>query len=592
MELITYLFYVVLIFVCIYFAPVVAIFPRIAADSRVLTAIPLLNIAFLYLIQRFLDLFHLYTPTKFSLIIFPLALVGLARYALIVKRNQLHYRREDLTIILLALMLCLPILSHLALSSFEMDDEIYSWNHWAKLFFLGANLDNFYTQAPYPQNLSILISNSYMLLGNFEYQLPVRAGLFVLPVICFATIGLFCYPRTGQPIAVVAIFALIYVLNSGIEFRHVLADPLMTICLVVGFYLLLEGRNIKSLTQLECITIASILISLALLTKQAALPWGFLFYPVILFLHVRDRLKASQMIVPLVLPILVGVVWILTEGSGFSGNEGVIEASFEGRGIVEQLIYGATTYLLHPITLAIFLLLIFLVFRHPNAVGLAIVFSIVASTSLWLLYGAYHFRLGMHIVFLAFLFSVMYIPARWTETFKRLSSKIRPKILRTLVLIIGILSIVDASATAYRLGNSTKGIALLEGSSRQTFSLLGNEGLNWINAMKKEGVGNIWVGSNYLYGAFYGVVPVIRFDRDKWTDEPERFEALLNDYGVSHAILVENSRYWFGRGNVALAELIALCPEKYRVLGVSKTDLQARLIKVENKDGLCIREEL
>ena len=157
------------------------------------------------------------------------------------------------------------------------------------------------------------------------------------------------------------------VIGVGYEYKKVYADTLMGGFLVTSLALLISlskdllhtNKNISSIS----ILIASvILVSTAALTKQGAMVWTILFYPLLAFVIIGKNINLNNSIrLILFIPILTPLLWYLIGGRSFQSNSGVISRSMAERGYIEQLFYGFNESFINNPMIFVLMIIVFTV---------------------------------------------------------------------------------------------------------------------------------------------------------------------------------------------------------------------------------------
>jgi hypothetical protein len=504
----------------VYLAPALALFPKLLLSSRTVVAIPFISIGIIVVVQSVLAAtggYSHFIVTGFSVI---LLLIAVARLALIFRgRDELmfYWPETHRWLLLFSLFLGIYWAAQLGSTSFDTDDEIYSWNLWAIQHYQNEAVDFYYTGSPYPQLFSILISYCYKLLGSIELQLPVKAMFAVFPIALWGAIAV--APKEASfanAIRSVVVMLLLFA-ALGKFFGVGLADPLMAASLVIAIFLFMQyTENPK---HRELLVFSVVCGAVAFYTKQAGLIWALFSLPAIALIATWKRRLPPVTLVGAGVLLALGLIWVFGAGSEFHNNPGVVAASQEGRNTFEQLLFAIKKYCIEqplvPLFLAAAAFGVLRVRRHRDILFLFLLPALVA----WLLYGAYSLRLGIHVVAVsALLLAVSGYPLPAilgggdmprTERFMS----------RYALIFAVMVPVLIAAAAFYQVNKNLK----IYGNQ---FSLY-IAGKNTIARFFGKDAGFIftelydrpdlllWVPSNYIYGVFYGHTPMMRPDLRK-----------------------------------------------------------------------------
>ena len=585
MEVFIFFLLVLASAILIYITPAVALAPNWIGDSNRIFAIPLLSVGVVYGVAKLLFAFGMWDPLIVRILLGAFLLIALTRVRRWKVETISGKSGVDWRVVLVLCVLLLPILAELATSPFDSDDENTSWNYWAKLAFLGKPADLFYTGAPYPQLLPLLLSSNYALLGDWSYQLVVKAGLWMISLSCFGLLAVFTIKKLGSISALVVLMVVVYFVDLRGEYRVAYADPLMATFLLAGFYFLYQDQVEES--NLKNLWLASLFISLAALSKQAALPWAMVFFPALYAIREVGHLRELRFWGPMVTPILVGGVWLFSEGKGALSNEGVLQASMGDREVGEQLLAALFHYGKRPeLVLTYFAFLVAIAWKLSWE-KLVVALAIIISTGVWLILGGYQYRLGIHNFLLAWFFIIACIPKESISQFQKPTWQFIGRVFIAIVPILMVSSIAYSGLAANKKLRGTESISLLDGLSRQAWSFLGYEGADWISELKSSGSVKVLVFSNYLNGMFSPEINVVRMENQTPTASSVKLAKYIESEGVTHVVTLGNQMYAWGVGNVGLNRLVANCPERYQLLSEAKgnpiglfIDFQAKLYRV------------
>ena len=201
------------------------------------------------------------------------------------------------------------------------------------------------------------------------------------------------------------------VIGTGYEYKKVFADTLMGSFLVSSLALIISVSSDKFSTSKNTshnsIVLASvILICLAALTKQGAIPWAMLFFPLLTYFIIDKNTQINNSIKwVLLIPVLTPVLWYFIGGENFHNNRGVVIRSMGGRDHFEQLLFGFNEVFINKPVLLIFMgVVFFILLKKINFEKAILAIGIIFSTVLMILFGSYEpTRLYLHIVLIGWL---------------------------------------------------------------------------------------------------------------------------------------------------------------------------------------------
>lgn len=527
-----YLLYVLALLLLTWFAPALAIWPGLLSSSRTAVAIPIVSVAVIGLAQATLAGVGAYDVATVRMLALGLAVVAATRIWLWYRaKPTLHWPKTHVTLLGFTLLLGLYWAARLGTTAFDTNDEIYSWNLWAMQHALGEPIDLFYTQAPYPQLFAVLVSWKYQLLGSFELQLPLRATLALIPVVLWGTIAV-APLKTDEATAWRALVVMLLLVAAvGRWFGHGLADPLMAAALIVAIHSYLRYRAAPRRHGLLVLSV--VCAGVAMYSKQPALIWGLASFPLLVLLdRWRQRVPSRALLAPLA-TLSLGLGWIFGAGSGFENNQGVINASQEGRALAGQLVFATRELLLgEPLVLLLLLAATLSVARTRQHRDVALLFLLPALL-IWMLFGAYSTRLGIHVVGCAALLLAatgFALPAprrerspvpvaNWLHAHQR-------GVAAGLVALLLAASAWQVFKNVERVG---PGFSLYEAGHNAIALYFGHDADVVVNETYARSDRLLWVPSNYLYGLYYHRTPMIRpTQRDGDAYEPRQlFDELL-----------------------------------------------------------------
>ena len=469
----------------------------------------------------------------------------------------------------------------LGLSSFEDDDEIYSWNMWGVQHALGEPHDLFYTVAPYPQTFAYLIAWSYQLLQSIDLQLPVKCSFAVLSASMMAAIGASSAHGGSKSVLWFIALAILSLGATGLyeSVTRGLAETLMvpSLCVSVALYLHWSRDSEHSIR----LWLASACAIVAGLSKQPALLWLMVMFPILAGVDVVRYRRTLLTLIPVAIALLFGACWLVTEGVGFLDNQGVVRHSQQGRGWFEQLLFAVNKHLVgRPGLVALLLLCTYAVLR--GRIGRSIFFGLtVPWLLLWLFFGAYNTRLGAHIFALSALLIAAneYWPSSGTglaEARTRVSIRVR----RFVYAAMG-MAVVGAGIAAWdRLDKRGPEFSLYDGGKNTIYKYFGDDAeLVYREIYRSPKV--LWIPSNYIYGIFYGHNPIIRPDHRAVKLDIERIRADIvrdrPDY------LFDAGDLAYGPGSALLRKLVAECEDWFHTVAAPPNRAGYTVYRLDNE---------
>ncbi|OGT31746.1 MAG: hypothetical protein A3E87_02055 [Gammaproteobacteria bacterium RIFCSPHIGHO2_12_FULL_35_23] len=434
--------------ISVFFAPAVAIFPRLLSTPLLASTIPIISILICNLFAALLLTFNLYDHTP--ILIINLLFIALAFFQLTKSKNTLFitWQSADFSLIIMNIGLLLPLVIFSGLSAFSIDDALASWNFWAL---------NFYNQqlAPelYPPFFSLIISYCYKLLNSFLPQGAVKAAL--CPILAFSLLNataFSCKTIKNHLLSYLIIIAISVfpglMFFSGYKFYSIgYADPLMAAALGCAVALYINYYQNKKLFVLFIMTLCTIT---ACWSKQPALLFAGLSLPIIGLIQLFQRQLQKKELLLFIIIAIGAYSWAFGPGAGFYHNSGVIysslNASLSFKAIILTFFNSVYRYFLcKPLVLVLFILAALSAWQFKPAKYLFIGF-VIPSTLLWFIFGRYDIREGLHItaicgIFVAstnFLFNFhRYLPSWYQQAEKYLA--VWHRRLAVILLILGLL---------------------------------------------------------------------------------------------------------------------------------------------------------
>lgn len=565
-----------------------AFIPWLIKDSEEWPLLPLLGVAifsFLVYVWTSIELDQFW----FRIAIFTLATVGFYRAYLIFQHSQqkkLIYLENKVQLLLVVILVCMPIGVNLGMSAFDANDEIYSWNFWAIQVFHKQAIDFTFTQSVYPQFFSHFIASIYLLFGGIEYQTVTKLVLVILPVSWLLLLASKYGQRHAWKFLILAVL-IFYGVKLDDEFSQGLADPMMAVFLSAGVYVLINACSMKTVTTHQSIILATLFISISPLIKQAALPWAVFIFPVLLVMLVLKNNLPKNLLCYAIIPVLSSLIWLLTVGSDFHQNQGVINASMSDRSLLGQAFYSINENILgNPLLASIFIYFSYRVFKNKNSLIIIVYIGCLISLVLWLLFGGYDLRLGMHV------FTVLWVlDATITGQVVDMSRSNNTAIYRKKYwFALGLLFVVSSAYAikdyqerfaTYSIGSGEK--RLTNGVMMQSKKLFGDGGHQLTKGIIERGE-KIWVGSNYIFGVFYGSTHVL--NPSMLPTKKHQIRQYLVKENVDY-VLLSSSHLAFGSPNEMMRNHIEKCKDGYQSIPIENNFVGLKPFKII-KEANCI----
>jgi hypothetical protein len=513
--------YCLVLLLLVYLAPALALYPKLILSSRTVVAIHFISIGIIAIAQGMLaatDSYSHLIVTGFSI---ALLLTAAARLTLMFKRRNtlvLYWPDTHRLLLLFSLLLGIYWAAQLGSTGFDNDDEIYSWNMWAIQHYQNEPIDFYYT-GKYPQLFSILISYCYKLLGNIELHLPIKAMFAIFPIALWGAIAV--APKEASITNALRSIVIMLLLFAAVgQFFGVgLADPLMASSLVVGIFLFIQYTDNPEQRELLVLSVAC--AAVAFYTKQGALIWALFSLPAITLIATTKRKLPPATLLGAGVLLALALIWVFGVGNGFQHNGGVITASQEGRSTFEQLLFAikkhCTEQPLVPVFIVAAVLSILKARSHRDILILFLLPALIA----WLLYGAYDLRLGIHLIALsALLIAASNYPLPAWLGGGKLPAKGEQWMQRSAIIFIVIASLLATYAAVYRVNKNMKLYGnqfSLDMSGKNTIAKFFGSGGDFVYTELYDKPNLLlWVPVNYIYGIFYGHIPMMRPDLRKF----------------------------------------------------------------------------
>ena len=353
----------------IYLAPGIALFPKFVLMPRTTAIIPFISISIVVASQYFLSLINQFNRQSVIILIGVLALISIYRTYKIYKESKINrfstWSKVDYIALSLIFFASTPLMVLLGFDGFQHSDEIYSWNLWAKQLYFNQTPTFDLTGAPYPLALSSFIAFCYKFIGNIDYQLPIKFTFSLIYVSTIFVIYSFVKSKKNIGLFFIVFIVVMLVIGTGYEYKKVFADTLMGSFLVSSLALIISVSSNKFNTNKyishNSIVLASvILVCLSALTKQGAIPWAIMFFPLLAYYIIDKNTQINNSIKWVLLaPVLTPVLWyFIGEGEDFHNNHGVVSRSMGGRNNIEQLLFGFNEVFINKPALLIFMVVV------------------------------------------------------------------------------------------------------------------------------------------------------------------------------------------------------------------------------------------
>jgi len=556
--------------------------PRSALSARSMPLLPLAGYCVIAFIVLFFNSFRITNPSAILILFYGLSIVGyfrIVRIKTMLDKHSIKFTRNEWLVVIAIFILCLPILSHLMTTAFDTNDEIYSWNYWARQFYVGDEISFYFTQAPYPQLFSAFLGGAYFLVGSLDLQTSVKLSLGILPIASLLMILFSIHHKEIGVGSFVLAAVVLFGLDMDDNFKYALADPMMSTFLVASLYTLFNADKFKTISVKEALYLSVLFMAAASITKQAAIFWAVFTYPVAYYIQWSRLYKPARLSWLSVLPLLTALIWLLSQGRGFQNNQGVIDASLKGRGLLEQLTKSFEIYFLNkPILLILFVVFSFWVLKSKDRLALWVYFSVIVSLVLWLLFGAYEFRLGMHIFLILPLLFFAYGDFRF-PSFNLFIKKSRFKVIAITALfgLMTILSVAQAMKVYEKNRDKYNHRSLDQGFGLQAIRLVGADGAKLVESLKDQ-PHKVLSSTNYQYGFLFKYLNLAKLDYKAEKVAAISAKSLRVD-GVTH-LFMSNQRLAYGPLNSHLLSLVARCPSAFENVTIKENYSGLKVYKV------------
>ena len=593
----------------IYLIPGIALFPKFILTPRTAATIPFISISIVVAAQYVLSLFDKFDHQSVIILIGVLTLVSVYRVykiyrdSLIKKFNA--WSKTDYIALSLIFFASTPLMIILGFDGFQHSDEIYSWNLWAKQLYFNQTPTFDLTGAPYPLALSSFIAFCYKFVGNIDYQLPIKFTFSLIYTSTIFVIYSFVKSKKNAGLFFIAFIVVMLIIGTGYEYKKVFADTLMGSSLVSSLALIISISsnrfNTSSYISHNSIVLASvILVCLAALTKQGAIPWAMLFFPLLAYYIIDKNTQINNSIKWILLaPVLTPVLWYFTGGENFHNNAGVKIRSMGGREYSEQLLYGFNEVFINKPALLIFMsVVLFILFKKINFEKAIIAVGIAFSTVLMILFGSYEpTRLYLHVVLVGWLVIFAYEGGILDGKAFYKISKIGNNYY-TYAIIILLFSWWDFSTLNQRIENIKPVANILDGREVQTNWMIGKTGAAQYRDIINSKMGLI-ARNPHIFGIYYGMDDLYlqgQIDHLHTKDETDDLHnevRILSDSPYETISKIKNNNIgWIytEESNPSIKEVQDFCNGLINMVDTSKNLHEQVLYKVNMKTiNACIR---
>ena len=339
----------------------------------------------------------------------------------------------------------------------------------------------------------------------------------------------------------------------------------------------IHDRNITS----NSILFASIiLICAASLTKQAAIIWSILFFPLLGINIIKNNSNLKNYTyLALIPPILAPILWFILGGNGFQRNSGVIERSFGDRTYLEQLFFGFNEVFINHLPILFFIILVFFIlFTKANIQKIILASGIICSTLLIILFGAYETsRMYLHVLLIGWLVIFAYGNNFFDNKISQRISLIGSN--KITYLLIGSLFVYwSFNSFNGRMNGISYVENILDGREVQINWVIGKSGAEEYRKIANSNMG-LWARDNHIWGIYYGME---NFYRGELSNPDSVY--VLNK-------IIDNKIGWIYSNEVYMKKLIEFCKPSFLKLNTSKNLYNQTLYKISiNEIKSCLKK--
>jgi hypothetical protein len=564
-----YIFIVFALTYFVYFAPALAIYPKLITKPLSFVISPLISAFIIYLVVTVDVFLECFTPLVATGVAWGLGLIAFVRCFKTITTEELAWKRSDLSALFLIGLIVLPYFFKLGVYGFDRGDEIYSWNFWALQYVFHEAIDFSHTGAAYPQMLPKLLAFCYQFLDNTQLQLPIKSTLILFTYSLIGSIY-FSIKNTRNMVLLFWVMLFYCLFMAGLErfFKDAYADPIMSSFLIASIASLYYSYKNNSNEFL----VFSVLLAIgAFLSKQPAMLWAIFTLPLIIIIFFYKQEK--HLSVFLIFTLLVSaLLWFLTEGSTVLENRGVVILSFEGRSIWQQLPFSIYRHLIaNPYLSALFLTAGYCSWNHKfNRVILLGFF--VPSLLLWLIFGSYQLRLGQHLISISLFFILIYVASNKIKMPRKIQSLFAVLWLRKKYMAYSV-CFLSLSLSSFIICKSLliekPGVSLYAGGKHSIYRNFGKDSELIYNVLYAPAEKKLWVPSRYLYGLFYKHAMLVS---PEYSEYPYTQQILVQQLTSTRpdVVFTVSSDVIDGVANENMRSLIQQCPNMFTRLNYSE----------------------
>jgi hypothetical protein len=499
----------------LYLIPGIALFPKFILMPRTAATIPFISMSVVVASQYILSLFNQFNHQSVIILIGILTLISVYRMYKIYRESVVRkfnaWSKTDYIALSLIFFASTPLMILLGFDGFQHSDEIYSWNLWAKQLYFNQTPTFDLTGAPYPLALSSFIAFCYKFLGNIDYQLPIKLTFSLIYISTIFVIYSFVKSKNNAGLFFIVFIIVMLIIGTGYEYKKVFADTLMGSFLVSSLALIISVSSDKFNTSKHVshnsIVLASvILVCLSALTKQGAIPWAMLFFPLLGYYIIDKNTQINNSIKwVLLVPVLTPVLWYFIGGENFHNNHGVVSRSMGGREHIEQLLFGFNEVFINKPMLLIFMgAVFFILLKKINLEKAILAIGIIFSTVLMILFGSYEpTRLYLHITLVGWLVVFAYEDGVLDNKVFYKISKIGNNFY-TYIIVILLFVWWDISKLNQRIETINPVANILDGREVQANWMIGKTGATQYREIVDSKMGLV-APNAHIFGIYYGM---------------------------------------------------------------------------------------
>lgn len=397
-----YIPYTILLFFCMLVFPALSFFPSLVATPVLATTIPIVSVFFIDIFALILFKFNVYHRPEILMLTLIFGAMAFFRVRLFIKKSKLSWQKNDIYLLIINASLLLPLIAFSGLSAFMTDDALQSWNYWALHYLFGSKPDTL----GYPPFFSVLISYAYQILGNIDYQGPIKALFVIFPFTILNALA-FSTEKTSRYFVLFLALAIISIFPGFLSFDFYkfysrgYADPMLAACIAASLLIFLH--YLKN-NQSDYLIVAAICGVTAALSKQPGLLWACISMPLLLCLKMLWEKKIDYLsCFTIAFLLIIPFCWLVTDGSHFYNNSGVLNASLHQTNVTMAVMFKTLWYsiikyfILQPTFLLLFAFAALAAYQDKYKFTIFLVF-ILPMTLLWFIFGAYDIRLGLYIL--------------------------------------------------------------------------------------------------------------------------------------------------------------------------------------------------